>query len=151
MAAVESIRLSFASLLGWVISLGILAGGIGIYPAQHFFGLDGLVGGAISGIVVLAVMLVSAGLVIHRASQGPVSAVIAFAVLSIVRLVLCVGLLAVICLSVEFPAIVIIAWAGWLYLAMLAGECIWLTRSLTKDSRFRALEHFEDASAEEKL
>ncbi len=124
------IRLSFVALLGWLISFGLVAGGIGLYPAIHYFGTDGILAGIVSYLAVLAVMLASSGLVIHRASQGSVQAVMAFAVLSSVRVILCVGLLAGISMIVKLPPVAIIVCAAVLYLAMLAGECIWLIRGL---------------------
>ena len=134
MAEPRPIKLSFAALLGWVFFSGVPAGAIGIYPAHHFYGSDGMIAGAISFLAVLAAMLITASFVIAQGPKGSARIAMTFMAMSMVRMFLCIGLLAVICMNIEIEETVIIIWAGWLYMAMLAGECIWLVRGLRSNS-----------------
>lgn len=128
-------KLSFWALLGWVLPVGLLAGGVGAAVTWWAAGPQGLTAEFLAGAVVLPVMIVSALIVVAVAAYGPAVTTLTFVSVGVVRLtaVMAVGL--IVYRYCRPGMLVFWVWVAVFYLAVIAAEVAWLTRALKRDAR----------------
>lgn len=123
-------RASLAAMMGWAVLFGAAVGAAGAYPTALAAGAAGLRAQAVAaGIVVLA-MAGSAVVTVRCAAGGPARAACAFVLAGTLRVLVVAALTAVAWKLVGPPPAAMIVWVCVFYVAMLAGEAVWLTQAL---------------------
>lgn len=150
--AAESIPLDvrFSALLGWVLpaTLGIAV--CGIWPTWLLpAGWGGVLSELAAGVVVLSVMVANGLMVVAAAKKGRASAAMAFSASSLVRMVLCPLLTAMVGWIFDLAIMPLGVWMVVFYLTGLMMECVWIVRALRKHRRLYG--HPDDSKNEEKM
>ena len=135
----QGMEISFLAMLGWVLPAGVVAGGIGAYPTWRVGGAPAVTAMLTAGGIVLAVKAACAVFVIRKAAGGAARAAFAFVVAGMARAVLCLVLAGVAWSVLALPPKPLFVWVGVFYLAMLAGEGVWMARALQRDAFLLAL------------
>ena len=143
MARTTKLRISFPALLGWVLPLGLLVGGVGIYPTLRIAGTSGLHAELAAGLVVLSVMLANGAWTVWTARKGPREVAFAFMLSGVVRVFVCLLVGVVVWQLVPLPLRCYAVWLGIFYLTMLLGEGVWMARALKRDALLVALGKIE--------
>ncbi len=128
-------EVKISALLGWVlpVSLGIAV--FGIFPTWLKTGWAGVWAELAAGAVVLSVMLGNGLVVVAAAKKDRASAAMAFSASSLVRMVLCPLLTALVWWLFDLAVMPLGVWMVIFYLTGLAMECVWIVRALRKHSR----------------
>ncbi|MCP4375542.1 MAG: hypothetical protein GY794_05125 [bacterium] len=139
MVTTQEMRVSSFAALAWIVMLGMTAWVIGVYPTYHLAGKDGLVAQAVASVVVLIVTWGSAVVITKFASRGPKAAAMALLLSGFAKMILVVVAVLMLRMMFDLPLIALMIWMGLFYVAMLAGELIWLSRALSRDAFLVAL------------
>ncbi len=132
-------EMSLSALAGWVLGLGGMVAVAGAWPTYRLAGWAGVQTELVALAVVGLVMMATGAWVAVEAFRGPVRAAVSFLVAGVVRLPACLGGGALLWWLAELPAVVLGLWMAVFYLAMLAGEGVWIVRALRRDAHRTAL------------
>ena len=132
-------RISFPALLGWTMPLGLMGGGLGVWPTWAAQGWQGLRAGLVALIIVFCATMLSGAAVAWQASRGPGRAAMAFIVSGPVKMIASLVAAAAAWWVMELAPRALFTWTGIFYLVLLAGESVWLARALQRDAFLWAL------------
>ena len=127
-------QVRLGSLVRWVLVPVVCIAAFGAWPTWLVYEGPGLwaQGAAVS--VVLIVMLGSGVVTVYAARQGAGMASTTFLGCSLLRMLLCPGLLGLVWLATEWPVGPMSVWLIITYLACLALEVVWFVRALRAGS-----------------
>ena len=133
--------------LAWVVAAGLVVWACGAWPTWRFAGADALRAQAAAGAIVAVVMILSTVVMRICAPLGAVKIALAFILLGVARIALCLGLIVWVRASLGLPATALLLWAALFYAPMLLVEGVYLahvlrdhTRSAGEDSRCASLQ-----------
>lgn len=122
--------LSLRSLLGWTAGPVVVAAAAGAYPAWMLGGRDGVASATAACAIVLAAMIAGGPVMLRAGARGAQYVVSAFTLFRLARPWVCIALAVVAWLVFGLPPRMLLIWTGVFYLAMLAGECLWVGRAM---------------------
>ena len=122
--------MTIGSGLRWTVSSAAAAAGVGTYPTYLLAGRDGLLAELAAGVIVVAVAVGALALVVRQARLGVASLVWTYKSASMVKVVACAILAIVAKFALGLQARPLLLWTAGFYLCVLAGQSIWLVRSM---------------------
>jgi len=118
------------ALAGWLAAAIALAVGIGVWPTWRLAGPDGLEAMALAGAATLVAFVAGLAVFVPRARRDPKGIGLSFLMTSPIRIAATAILVAAAWAAARPSPTVLLLWAVVFYLAMLAGEVLWLARLL---------------------
>ena len=133
------LELKYSRLLGYLVLLTGAAGALGAWPTWRLAGAEGLRSQLAAGLILLVVHLAGGAVLVRRARFGPAAVTMAFMSLSLLRVLACAVLAVGAARVLGLDKKALLVWLMLFYLVTLAGEGLWLVRSLRRDSFQTAL------------
>ncbi len=135
----QPVPLCWGSAVAHAVTATVAAALIGAGPALWAGGRDALAAALPAGAGVLAVMLATAAIVARAGKDGPAKVAVTFMSLSMVRMILSGAIVAGLGWLTGQDPLALALWAVGFYLACLAGEVVWLVRTVRKTTHAQAL------------
>ena len=133
------LNLLYRWLVGYVVLAGLIVTAIGTWPTWKLAGWEGLRAELAAGVIVTVLTLASGAVLARRSRLGPAAVTMAFLSLTLLRVAFCAGLGVAAWRLWDLHKAALLLWTCAFYLAMLAGEGLWLVRSLRRDATAVAL------------
>jgi len=116
--------------MGWAVLFGTAVGAAGAYPTALSAGAAGLRAQGVAAGIVVPAMAGSVMVTVRCMAGGPARAACAFVLAGTLRVLVVAAMTAVAWKLMGPPPAVMLLWVCVFYVAMLAGEAVWLTRAL---------------------
>jgi hypothetical protein len=134
-----ALALTYQGLIGHLLLATGVAVGAGTYPTWAVGGCGGLRAELTAAAILGLLNLASGAVLVRWARLGPAVVTMAFMSLGLLRVLVCAALGAAAWQLLRLRADILLVWLCALYLAMLAGEGLWLVRALRRDAYEAAL------------
>ena len=139
----QPMPLCWGSAAAHAVTAVVIAALVGAGPALWAGGRDALAAALPAGAGVLVVMLATAAIVARAGKEGPAKVAVTFMSLSMVRMILSGAIVAGWGWLTGQDPLTLALWAVGFYLACLAGEVVWLVRTVRRTT------HEQDLNAAE--
>jgi hypothetical protein len=123
-------RLTIGSGLRWTVLIAAAAACVGSYPTYLLAGRDGLLAELAAGVIVVVVTAGALALIVRQAHLGVASLVWTYKSAAMAKVLACAVLAIVAKFAFDLQAKPLLLWTGGFYVCVLAGQSIWLVRSL---------------------